>query len=132
MKKILLMVIMCVIALAASAQTNDCVEVIYFHGKQRCPTCMAIEKHAREVVEHDFASQKKLGKVKSMVIDINSAEGRKIAKDYRVSYSSLFLNSRRGGKQSRTDITRFAFKNARKHTDVFKKEIAHKINELLK
>ena len=132
MMKILLMVIMCVIALAASAQTNDCVEVIYFHGKQRCPTCMAIEKHAREVVEHDFARQKKLGKVKFMVIDINSAEGRKIAKDYRVSYSSLFLNSRRGGKQSRTDITRFAFKNARKHTDVFKKEIAHKINELLK
>lgn len=132
MKKILLMVIMCVIALAASAQTNDCVEVIYFHGKQRCPTCMAIEKHAREVVEHDFARQKKLGKVKFMVIDINSAEGRKIAKDYRVSYSSLFLNSRRGGKQSRTDITRFAFKNARKHTDVFKKEIADKINELLK
>ena len=132
MKKILLMVIMCVIALAASAQTNDCVEVIYFHGKQRCPTCMAIEKHAREVVEHDFARQKKLGKVKFMVIDINSAEGRKIAKDYRVSYSSLFLNSRRGGKQSRTDITRFAFKNARKHTDVFKKEIAHKIIELLK
>lgn len=132
MKKILLMVIMWVIALAASAQTNDCVEVIYFHGKQRCPTCMAIEKHAREVVEHDFASQKKLGKVKFMVIDINSAEGRKIAKDYRVSYSSLFLNSRRGGKQSRTDITRFAFKNARNHTDVFKKEIAHKINELLK
>lgn len=132
MKKILLMVIMCVIALAASAQTNDCVEVIYFHGKQRCPTCMAIEKHAREVVEHDFARQKKLGKVKFMVIDINSAEGRKIAKDYRVSYSSLFLNSRRGGKQSRTDITLFAFKNARKHTDVFKKEIADKINELLK
>lgn len=132
MKKILLMVIMWVIALAASAQTNDCVEVIYFHGKQRCPTCMAIEKHAREVVEHDFARQKKLGKVKFMVIDINSAEGRKIAKDYRVSYSSLFLNSRRGGKQSRTDITRFAFKNARKHTDVFKKEIADKINELLK
>ena len=132
MKKILLMVIMCVIALAASAQTNDCVEVIHFHGKQRCPTCMAIEKHAREVVEHDFARQKKLGKVKFMVIDINSAEGRKIAKDYRVSYSSLFLNSRRGGKQSRTDITRFAFKNARKHTDVFKKEIADKINELLK
>ena len=132
MEKNLLMVMMCVIALAASAQTNDCVEVIYFHGKQRCPTCMAIEKHAREVVEHDFARQKKLGKVKFMVIDINSAEGRKIAKDYRVSYSSLFLNSRRGGKQSRTDITRFAFKNARKHTDVFKKEIADKINELLK
>ena len=132
MKKILLMVIMCVIALAASSQTNDCVEVIYFHGKQRCPTCMAIEKYDREVVEHDFVSQKKLGKVKFMVIDINSAEGRKIAKDYRVSYSSLFLNSRRGGKQSRTDITRFAFKNARKHTDVFKKEIADKINELLK
>ena len=132
MKKILLMVIMCVIALAASAQTNDCVEVICFHGKQRCPTCMAIEKHAREVVEHDFARQKKLGKVKFMVIDINSAEGRKIAKDYRVSYSSLFLNSRRGGKQSRTDITRFAFKNARKHTDVFKKEMADKIKELLK
>lgn len=24
--------------------TKDCVEVLYFHGKQRCATCMAIEK----------------------------------------------------------------------------------------
>ena len=134
MKRNLLFVVMSLFAMVALAQTKvkDHVEVMYFHGKQRCMTCMAIEKNAREVVEKDFANEKKSGKVVFKVVDISTPEGAKIAKDYRVSYSSLFLNSRRGGKQSRTDITRFAFKNARKHTDVFKKEIADKINELLK
>ena len=36
--------------------TKDRVEVLYFHGKKRCATCMAIEEHAREAVEAQFAS----------------------------------------------------------------------------
>ena len=43
----------------AQTRVRDHVEVMYFHGKQRCATCMAIEKYAREVVEKDFANEKK-------------------------------------------------------------------------
>lgn len=44
---------------AAKSPENDRVEVIYFHGKQRCATCMAIEKNAKEVVNTLFANELK-------------------------------------------------------------------------
>lgn len=125
---------MSLLAMASLAQTKvkDCVEVMYFHGKQRCATCVAIEKYAREVVEKDFANEKKNGKVAFRVVDISTAEGAKIAKDYRVSWSSLYVNGWTDGKETRNDMTQFAFKNARKHTDEFKKGVSGKIKELMK
>lgn len=43
----------------AKSPEKDRVEVIYFHGKQRCATCMAIEKNAKEVVNTLFANELK-------------------------------------------------------------------------
>ena len=121
-------------AMMALAQTKvkDHVEVMYFHGKQRCVTCMAIEKYAKEVVEKDFANEKKNGKVVFKVVDISTPEGAKIAKDYRVTWSSLFVNGWKKGKETRNDMTQFAFKNARNHTDEFKKGVGDKIKALMK
>ena len=125
---------MSLFAMMALAQTKvkDHVEVMYFHGKQRCVTCMAIEKYAKEVVEKDFADEKKSGKVVFKVVDISTDEGAKIAKNYRVTWSSLYVNGWKKGKEKRNDMTQFAFKNARKHTDDFKKGVSGKIKELLK
>lgn len=134
MKRNLLFVVMSLFAMVALAQTKvkDHVEVMYFHGKQRCMTCMAIEKNAREVVEKDFAKEKKKGKVVFKVVDISTDEGAKIAKDYRVTWSSLFVNSWKNGKEKRSDMTQFAFKNARNNADEFKKGVGGKIKELMK
>ena len=93
---------------------------------------MAIEKNARDVVEKDFANEKKSGKVAFKVVDISTPEGARIAKDYRVTWSSLFVNSWKNGKEKRSDMTQFAFKNARKHADEFKKGVSGKIKELMK
>ena len=134
MKRNLLFVVMGLFAMVALAQTKvkDHVEVMYFHGKQRCMTCMAIEKNAREVVEKDFANEKKSGKVVFKVVDISTDEGAKIAKDYRVTWSSLFVNGWKNGKEKRNDMTQFAFKNARKNANEFKKGVSGKIKELMK
>ena len=134
MKKTVLLALMCLFALAvtAQAQVKDRVEVVYFHGKQRCVTCMAIEKYAREVVNQDFAEEQKSGKVVFKVVDISTAEGKKLAKDYRVTWSSLFVNGWKGGKETRNDMTKFAFKNARNNADEFKKGVGGKIKELMK
>lgn len=134
MKRNLLFMVMSLFAMVALAQTKvkDHVEVMYFHGKQRCVTCMAIEKNARDVVEKDFANEKKSGKVAFKVVDISTPEGARIAKDYRVTWSSLFVNSWKNGKEKRSDMTQFAFKNARKHADEFKKGVSGKIKELMK
>ena len=134
MKKTVLLVLMCLFALAvtAQAQVKERVEVVYFHGKQRCATCMAIEKYAREVVSQDFADEQKSGEVVLKVVDISTTEGKKLAKSYRVTWSSLFINRWKDGKEQRGNITEFSFKNARKNTEEFKKGVRDKIKEGLK
>lgn len=135
MKQILLIVSVYLFAFinTAKAQTiRDGVEVLYFHGKQRCATCIAIEKHAREVVKTDFATQMKKGEVRFRMVDITTDKGAKLAKSYKVSWSSLYVNRWKNGKETRNDMTRFGFANARNQTDVFKKGLKTKINELLK
>ena len=134
MKKTVLLALMCLFALAvtAQAQVKERVEVLYFHGKQRCATCMAIEKYAREVVSQDFADEQKSGKVVFKVVDISTTEGKKLAKSYRVTWSSLFINRWKDGKEQRGNITEFSFKNARKNTEEFKKGVRDKIKEGLK
>ena len=134
MKKVLSFIVLCLIAISVMAQTkvNDYVEVMYFHGKQRCATCLAIEQHVREVVERNFAMEKKKDKVRFKVVDISTPDGGRLAKDYRVAWASLYISRWRNGKETRSDMTKFAFKNARMNTDVFKKGVKRKISELLK
>ena len=129
----ILFILLVLIATAAMAQgrVKDHVEVVYFHGKQRCLTCMAIEKYAREVVDSDFAREKQSGKVLFRTVDITTPEGAKLAKKYRVSWSSLYINGWKGGKEKRNDLTAFAFKHARKHTAEFKKEVKKTIQKNL-
>ena len=134
MKRNILLFVMTLFVSVVMAQpkARDHVEVIYFHGKQRCATCNAIETQVREVVDNAFAKEKKAGKVVLRVVDISTEEGKKLAKDYRISYSSLFINGWTNGKEKRNDMTRFAFDNARKQPDAFKKGVTDKIKELLK
>lgn len=117
-----------------SAQTGqkEYVEVIYFHGKQRCVTCNAIEKLAKEVVEKDFAQQFKDGKVVFRIVDISTEEGEKIADKYEVTWSSLFINKWDDGKEAKNNMTDFGFSYAKNSPDVFKDGVKKKIDELLK
>ena len=116
----------------AKSPEKDRVEVIYFHGKQRCATCMAIEKNAKEVVNTLFTNELENGTVVFKTVDISPPEGEKIADRYEVTWSSLFVNKWKGGKETRNNMTEFGFGNARKNPDGFKKGLADKIRQLLK
>lgn len=147
MKKIVLMAVAC-LALAScvmgtkndsSAQgvevgvpARDCVEVLYFHGKQRCATCIAIEKNASEAVSKEFAEEIKKGDVVFRVIDITKEENEAIAEKYEVTWSSLFVVGHKDGKESVENMTDFAFKNARQSPDEFKSGVVAKVREILK
>lgn len=134
MKRFLFFSLICLFSVLgmAQSQTDKYVEVLYFHGKQRCVTCKAIEKYTREVVYTDFAELVKSGKVRFKEVDISTSEGEKLANKYRVSWSSLYVNGWKNGKEERNDMTQFSFQNARNKTDLFKKEVKKKINQLLK
>lgn len=67
-KRFLYLAIFCLFSVLVSAQTTTetYVEVLYFHGKQRCVTCKAIEKYTKEVINTHFASMMKKGKDSSI------------------------------------------------------------------
>ena len=134
MKRFLFLTIACLFSIWGMAQiaADTYVEVLYFHGKQRCVTCKAIEKYTKEVVNADLAELVKNGKLRFKEVDISTPEGETLAEKYRVSWSSLYVNKWKNGKEERNDMTRFGFQNARNNTSAFKKELKQKINQLLK
>lgn len=115
---------------APTAET-DRVEVIYFHGKQRCATCKAIENRTKEVVNSMFANELQNGALVIRTIDISTPEGEQLADKYEVAWSSLFVNRWENGKETRNNMTEFGFGNARNNPEVFKTGLADKIRESL-
>ena len=133
MKRFLFLFVACCFSILGMAQTtaDTYVEVLYFHGKQRCVTCKAIETYTKEVVNSDFADGVENGRLRFKEIDISTPEGKKWAEKYRVTWSSLYVNLWKKGKEERNDMTRFGFQNARNNTALFKKELKQKISQLL-
>ena len=101
---------------------KDYVEVLYFHGKQRCATCMAIESNTKATMKKNFADQ----------IKISKKENEKIAEKYEVTWSSLFIVRHKNGKETYKNMTEFAFANARKSPDVFRAGVVKSVNEMLR
>lgn len=110
------------------AKQKAAVEIIYFHGKQRCKTCIAIEKETKALVEGELAELVKKGKVKFRIVDFSTDEGKKIASKYKVTFSSLFVVTPKGAE----DLTRFAFANARSNVEGFRKELKDKVVKTIK
>lgn len=108
------------------------VEILYFHGTQRCATCLAIERNAKEAIESQFADALRTGKVVFRTIDISEAENKAIAEKYKVTWSSLFISRWKDGKETYENLTEYAFANARMAPDTFKKGLTIKIHELQK
>ena len=130
MKRVLLSMVVCMMAIVMQAQR---VEVRYFHGKQRCITCRSIEKCAKEVLEESFASQQKSKKISMKVIDFSTEQGKLVAADHKVSFSSLFIvKIDKKGKETRTDLTRQGFQYAKRNPGEFKKILKEEITKALK
>ena len=120
----------CMMALVMQAQR---VEVRYFHGKQRCITCRSIEKCAKEVLDESFASQQKSKKISMKVIDFSTEQGKPVAADHKVSFSSLFIvKIDKKGKETRIDLTRQGFQYAKRNPGEFKKILKEEITKALK
>lgn len=115
-----------------SHELNDHVDILYFHGRQRCATCMAIEQNAMEAIKTQFAAELESGAVVFRTIDISKSENEKIAEKYGVTWSSLIISEWKDGKETYENMTGFAFANARKNPETFKSEIVNKVRTSLK
>ena len=115
MKKILFLLAACFVFVACGMKSKtegtvlpaeketavrpDGVEVLCFHSKQRCATCIAIEKNARAAIDSAFADRLADGTLSFRIIDISKPENEAIAEKYQVTWSSLYIVSHKNGRK---------------------------------
>lgn len=117
-------------ASASTLEVKDHVEVIYFHGKQRCITCRAIETLSKEVVDSLISAGVPADRLNFKVVDIDREEA--LADSYEVAGSSLFLVKYNNGREARENLTAFGFSTAKNKPGVFKHGLAERIEGALK
>lgn len=133
MKVITIALLFMSIVLSACAQTDspktvstaesDGIEVLYFHGKQRCATCIAIERQTKQAVEE--LSDNRLT---MRTIDISKKENESIVEKYEVAWSSLIVVK----GDNVLNLTDLGFSLARNNPDGFRERLKSEIKHLLK
>lgn len=75
------------------------VDVYYFHGKMRCPTCRNMESYSREAVEKYFKKEIESGKVNFKVIDVEAKGNEHYVTDYKLYTKTLIISATKNGKE---------------------------------
>lgn len=137
MKKVLLVLALCV-GIACLVGCNlqkkssdgdgkrDVVEVLYFHGAQRCKSCVVTEQIVQSVLQKQFSDAIEQGKLRYRTINI--VEQEEIANEYEIVWSSLLLvDYDANGERVIEDLTDIAFLNA----DKLSNELSNRITTML-
>lgn len=98
--------------------------VYYFHSKQRCKTCLAIQNLAVETITANFSENKD---VKFLELDFSEKANEAIAEKYVIAGSSLVIAS----EKEHINLTEFAFANALRSPEVLKNALVDEVNTLL-
>ena len=108
------------------------VYVRYFHITNRCNTCRGIESKTLQTLDSLFSKDFKEGTLVFSSYNSEIEENKLIAKKYDAYGATLVVTIYKEGKELKTeDLTNWAFEKAH-YTAEFKKELAQKINEILK
>ncbi len=67
-------------------------EVYYFHRTARCYSCKTIGQYVKETIEEKYSEQTSNGTIDFKEINVDLAENKEVAKKFRASGSSLFIN----------------------------------------
>lgn len=112
-------------------QAKESVEVIYFHGKQRCTMCVAIEQNTLKAVNTELETEKRNGLVTVRVVDLSKTEGREFAKQFGVKWLTLLVVHKKNGKETAENLTDYAFDQIQRSPDGYRKGLAGKVRQML-
>ncbi|KGN78698.1 hypothetical protein HW49_07825 [Porphyromonadaceae bacterium COT-184 OH4590] len=137
MKKVTLFLILAVLLTACGQNTqksdsqasglsteNDIVNVYYFHGKQRCKTCIAVGNIAKQTIETAFAGN---DKVRFVEINTNEKVHETLVEKYEVTWNALIIAK---GENS-IEITEQAFATAIGNPQELENLIKQEVNKRL-
>jgi len=103
---------------------SEVVNVFYFHGKQRCKTCNAVQDIARETIETAFANN---DKVRFIEINTSKKGNEALIEKYEVTWNALIITK----GEDFVEITKQAFATAVSEPQKLKNLIKSKVTWLL-
>ena len=95
-----------------------------------CVTCKAIEANTQYTLDTYFAEELKNGTITFQVVNIDKDENYDLAKKFKASGTSLFLNVITPDKEKQVDLTAFAFTYGKKKED-FSGKLKNKLEKQL-
>lgn len=132
MKKILIASILMMSVVAIFAQKPAKLKIVYFHSERRCPTCISIEENTLKTLNTYFPVQLKDGTISFQILNVEDEKNQKLVEKYEAEGSSLFLTKIRGGRETTTDFTNFAFSYSRNQSEKFISGLKAEIEKNLK
>lgn len=132
MKKILIASILMMSVVAIFAQKPAKLKIVYFHSERRCPTCISIEENTLKTLNTYFPGQLKDGTISFQILNVEDEKNQKLVEKYEAEGSSLFLTKIRGGRETTTDFTNFAFSYSRNQSEKFISGLKAEIEKNLK
>ncbi len=132
MKKILFVTTLFMMASITFGQKATKLQIVYFHAKNRCPTCISIEENTQKTLNTYFAAQLKDGTIKLQVLDVSEDKNENMVEKYQAEGSGLFLTHIDGKNETTTDFTNFAFSYSRNQAAKFIAGLKTEIEKNLK
>jgi hypothetical protein len=118
---------------AAADHGNTRVYIYYFHGTNRCGTCMAIEENTIKALEIGFPKEYKEGVIKFLSVNMDESANAALVEKCEASTMSLYMvRIDNDGKEKKTDFTEFAVNNARIDPEAYIAGLKTRISEQLK
>ncbi len=108
----------------ANDADDSMVYVYYFHGKQRCKTCIAVEEVAINTLTETYSNNPK---VKYVEVITDDKENEKLVEKYEVTWNALVIVK----GNSHVDITNQAFANAVNNAEVLTELIKTEVEKKL-
>jgi len=108
------------------------IAVYYFHGANRCVSCVAIEEVTKKTINTYYKKELSEGTIQFKVIDIEESKNKSISEKYQVFGSSLFVTKNFNGTETKTDLTGDGFKYAKNKEEKFIEILRKTITDYLK
>jgi len=83
----------------ATAPLATRIVAYYFHGTQRCYTCLTMESYASDALNGSFSQELSTGRVQFQSVNIEEPANQHFWDDYQLSSQALVLVAYRDGQQ---------------------------------
>jgi hypothetical protein len=107
------------------------VEVFYFYPTERCPIDLTIEENVKATVQTWFSKEIKNGTMVLQMLNTDDNANAKIVARFDINAQALYIVKHDKGKETKTNLTEFAFSCSQNNPSKFKARLKEEIEKAL-